>query len=175
MFQHTAARRRLHLSRGALGLFGEVSTHSRPKAAAPGRERKNPDLLVSTHSRPKAAASYQISRQSIERLFQHTAARRRLPTTERQTARTTSFQHTAARRRLRHTPTGGPPICCFNTQPPEGGCKDGRAWELQDAVSTHSRPKAAALGRSATSRTPRFQHTAARRRLPISALTAIRT
>ena len=32
---------------------------------------------------------------------------------------------------------------CFNTQPPEGGCKDidGKVMELP--VSTHSRPKAA--------------------------------
>ena len=55
MFQHTAARRRLHaVTNDGLGLF-KVSTHSRPKAAAIGWRRKR-----------------------VKRLFQHTAARRRL-------------------------------------------------------------------------------------------------
>ena len=31
----------------------------------------------------------------------------------------------------------------FNTQPPEGGCKDGKAQLAEIAVSTHSRLKAA--------------------------------
>ncbi len=31
----------------------------------------------------------------------------------------------------------------FNTQPPEGGCNRLRIWRKEIAVSTHSRPKAA--------------------------------
>ena len=77
---------------------------------------------------------------------------------------------------------------CFNTQPPEGGCKRGRSLRkslrgfqhtaarrrLPDArryralygvVSTHSRPKAAAAGEGAEAARGLFQHTAARRRL----------
>ena len=76
---------------------------------------------------------------------------------------------------------------CFNTQPPEGGCDDNiEAW-AREAVSTHSRPKAAASVSDAapwgllvsTHSRPKaaapsdylpcgnwlFQHTAARRRL----------
>ena len=77
--------------------------------------------------------------------------------------------------------------CGFNTQPPEGGCKVTATPDKCDAVSTHSRPKAAAAAetyiasRDAVSTHSRpkaaafvahveiaarlFQHTAARRRL----------
>ena len=56
---------------------------------------------------------------------------------------------------------------CFNTQPPEGGCTEFFHVKIQGTVSTHSRPKAAAVG-NATQKNKRltFQHTAARRRLP---------
>ena len=79
---------------------------------------------------------------------------------------------------------------CFNTQPPEGGCwlplvlasdvrirfqhtaarrrlQIARAIDgLNDSVSTHSRPKAAAaLEKIAELGLDEFQHTAARRRL----------
>ena len=53
---------------------------------------------VSTHSRPKAAA-YSLKIHYHLRKFQHTAARRRLKNSRRRNWR----------------------ICCFNTQPPEGG------------------------------------------------------
>ena len=80
------------------------------------------------------------------------------------------FQHTAARRRLdlrlysyelefvgfnTQPPEGGwlrllPSAFyrgCFNTQPPEGGWKcEGKKSDLFNSVSTHSRPKAAGLG-----------------------------
>ena len=78
------------------------------------------------------------------------------------------FQHTAARRRLRRQTGRQSRWRCFNTQPPEGGCLaylgyfQNQRWfqhtaarrrlplreDLQDRinrVSTHSRPKAAAL------------------------------
>ena len=144
---------------------------------------------VSTHSRPKAAAKPPTTI-TTKMWFQHTAARRRLPDFNRQFDPITKFQHTAARRRLR---TPRPPKrfadsvsthsrpkaaadhpsrrhlrhCCFNTQPPEGGCRSSiptafAALLFQHtaarrrlrpnvigisenlAVSTHSRPKAAA-------------------------------
>ena len=55
-FQHTAARRRL--LEGSGGIVGriDVSTHSRPKAAAGDVVILAGYGLVSTHSRPKAAA-----------------------------------------------------------------------------------------------------------------------
>ena len=132
--RYAATGRRCHL----------VSTHSRPKAAA--RLMSNRILnccfntqppeggcayalaagcprLVSTHSRPKAAV---VKRTVIlyNRLFQHTAARRRLRSIWN------------GRRRI---------MKCFNTQPPEGGWVviDGRMSIYE--VSTHSRPKAAAV------------------------------
>ena len=78
MFQHTAARRRLHFPQNKRFHHRNVSTHSRPKAAASYRNRTrrppksfntqppeggcimplccNLKSCVSTHSRPKAAA-----------------------------------------------------------------------------------------------------------------------
>ena len=77
-FQHTAARRRL-LYRWAVILQ---------------------PLDVSTHSRPKAAASVVLRVVYCISLFQHTAARRRLPITLLRRYQLNQFQHTAARRRL---------------------------------------------------------------------------
>ena len=99
--------------------------------------------------------------------FQHTAARRRLVSLVKLSAKLQVFQHTAARRRLallivqillccsvsthsrpkaagdrgtaKHFRTVG-----FNTQPPEGGWLHRFiAHALFPVVSTHSRPKAA--------------------------------
>ena len=165
VFQHTAARRRLDFRDGKVVVFGRVSTHSRPKAAgcndcfirgiyavsthsrpkaageqmadqiesgsvsthsrpkAAGGERRHIKDVpeVSTHSRPKAAGS-STSHPAYSFWFQHTAARRRLGTSSIWPKPWTWFQHTAARRRLGPRPLGR---------------------LLADAVSTHSRPKAA--------------------------------
>ena len=56
-----------------------VSTHSRPKAAAKLTDLMFDDDKVSTHSRPKAAASQKDRLRWLSHAFQHTAARRRLP------------------------------------------------------------------------------------------------
>ena len=145
MFQHTAARRRLDPCPGLDEKVGQVSTHSRPKAAGRwGRWSK-----------------------SRKCRFQHPAARRRLGRQEAILRESGKFQHTAARRRLgqrasqyqtatfvsthsrpkaaghQHQPDRQARIC-FNTQPPEGG------WACVAADGK------AAIG---------FQHTAARRRL----------
>ena len=58
----------------------EVSTHSRPKAAADEGQLLIREILVSTHSRPKAAAFRAHLSTSSKSMFQHTAARRRLLT-----------------------------------------------------------------------------------------------
>ena len=55
-----------------------VSTHSRPKAADQLPMSYVCMAVVSTHSRPKAAAIRFINKVAAN-LFQHTAARRRLP------------------------------------------------------------------------------------------------
>ena len=146
LFQHTAARRRLDLS-GIVDITAYiVSTHSRPKAAGSNKfvsstersfqhtaARRRLELmfycqvmqeLVSTHSRPKAAGRVRISTKPIFLWFQHTAARRRLADNWDTTAGELEFQHTAARRRLGQM--------AFNIT-------------ALEAVSTHSRPKAAGM------------------------------
>ena len=78
MFQHTAARRRLPGS----GVLSQIHNQ------------------VSTHSRPKAAASNRHAGMFPQGKFQHTAARRRLPEPASCAVLAAKFQHTAARRRL---------------------------------------------------------------------------
>ena len=82
LFQHTAARRRLPICCGkCLALTN-----------------------VSTHSRPKAAAYFLVKNATLEK-FQHTAARRRLRLAiDEHFGKLKMFQHTAARRRLPHQP-----------------------------------------------------------------------
>ena len=53
------------------------------------------------------------------------------------------FQHTAARRRLGHRRDSACRRDRFNTQPPEGGWAIGAIPRVGETVSTHSRPKAA--------------------------------
>ena len=126
------------------GALQEVSTHSRPKAA------DAPDCAplwacdVSTHSRPKAADTVKTLAPGMMK-FQHTAARRRLQMS-------------------RYTQTG---FSCFNTQPPEGGCRLRVVCNAQFEVSTHSRPKAADKLVISSVANCSFQHTAARRRLQV--------
>ena len=100
-------------------------------------------MTVSTHSRPKAAGTSNIGDQ-FDRLFQHTAARRRL----------------------------GPPMLGLSlipqvsthSRPKAAGAHLVFIGEF-DAVSTHSRPKAAGNRERACLLPNWFQHTAARRRL----------
>ena len=118
-FQHTAARRRLQ-NRWLPQARFSVSTHSRPKAAG----LRNPlqtAWRICFNTQPPEGGWSMVGVSGIEKLFQHTAARRRLFFWSKEWRSYTQFQHTAARRRL-------------------GGCFDYRNAAL---VSTHSRPKAA--------------------------------
>ena len=122
VFQHTAARRRLDTSWADAESVLRVSTHSRPKAAGTGFLGHFGRDNVSTHSRPKAAGVSLTTGFSVYKLF----------------------QHTAARRRLGHAPNPTCRLSGFNTQPPEGGWGMGFRGHLHAPfVSTHSRPKAA--------------------------------
>ena len=60
------------------GWYGGVSTHSRAEAAAKITAQELREMAVSTHSRAEAAALFE-SGIIASLLFQHTAARRRLP------------------------------------------------------------------------------------------------
>ena len=189
MFQHTAARRRLR-EHGLRNLFFFAFQHTaarrrlrdrshchdrdRPFQHTAARrrllassKRLLPDVSVSTHSRPKAAANHFFklcgNRFSFNTQPPEGGCVKRM-----------------GKWRIKY---------CFNTQPPEGGCFD---WHICFVticmVSTHSRPKAAAIsatlnkimmwrfntqppeggcrhGAQTAHRQLLFQHTAARRRL----------
>ena len=146
--------------------------------------------MVSTHSRPKAAAAACKSCPFPLPAFQHTAARRRLLSLKLSVFQTARFQHTAARRRLlpgcenlieiRLVSTHSRPkaaaaklkrsqfyVHSFNTQPPEGGCIDECHFCLPLNSFNTQPPEGGCPSTKARSHRPRkFQHTAARRRLP---------
>ena len=140
---------------------------------------------VSTHSRPKAAA---IGTFDVKNpvLFQHTAARRRLVVKIFSHVTTGSFNtqppeggclrqcscyyldkvsthsrpKAAVRKKAQKDYRGR-----FNTQPPEGGCCGFCRLRFIGVVSTHSRPKAADFAAAMMIFKTVVQHTAARRRL----------
>ena len=164
-FQHTAARRRLIISKfipinrrsfntqppeggctasPSIKCEVIVSTHSRPKAAGLKNSKYRQYHGVSTHSRPKAAA-LAATDSLVLQSFQHTAARRRLVSVTACISPCAMFQHTAARRRLNRQRVDTQSDACFNTQPPEGGWQWRRCSHYRGRVSTHSRPKAAVM------------------------------
>ena len=122
--------------------------------------------------------------------FQHTAARRRLHFLLGKLTLNQLFQHTAARRRLQFLiifqitgnsfntqPRGGgckeillfsSKIICFNTQPRGGGCVK-IPLGLDTLISFNTQPRGGGCYPCFLKAIPvcRFQHTAARRRLPI--------
>ena len=144
MFQHTAARRRLLKLAGEMSQARNVSTHSRPKAAAIIGYATLGGRLVSTHSRPKAAA------QVIKKYRNHYD----VSTHSRPKAaafgdcdQAKAYQvSTHSRPKAAALPLFFSPMLvgCFNTQPPEGGCSSFCTEVVKFAL---------------------FQHTAARRRL----------
>ena len=123
MFQHTAARRRLHAINLFINSTSSVSTHSRAEAAARTYGRVKTVPAVSTHSRAEAAAGF-------------------LPVLPPSRA---SF-NTQPRGGGCQGGNGRPKRCqSFNTQPRGGGCVLGDDENDRDhVVSTHSRAEAAA-------------------------------
>ena len=75
VFQHTAARRRLIDVEYEFAFFG-VSTHSRPKAA--DMDSVSVRSAVGFNTQPPEGGWRSAAWPSFLRLFQHTAARRRL-------------------------------------------------------------------------------------------------
>ena len=126
MFQHTATRRWLQTLTRPHQPAGAVSTHSRPKAAAFCRSSTATKEGVSTHSRPKAAAGrrYKMAKYTIVSTHSRPKA---AALAGLACVIPTQFQHTAARRRLHRRLNASRRVSCFNTQPPEGGCR-ARRW-----------------------------------------------
>ena len=118
-FQHTAARRRLHIMIVPRINIGRFNTQP-PEGGCAATCLLCPIMPVSTHSRPKAADLATVNLRVLM-MFQHTAARRRLPVPASFPDKPSAFQHTAARRRLAADRQRLAVYRCFNTQPPEGG------------------------------------------------------
>ena len=97
--------------------------------------------------------------------FQHTAARRRLGPVKAASRGFCWFQHTAARRRLTLMPVLRSRRLPFQHTAARRRLVVGAGAVAPNAVSTHSRPKAAEPHFMAQQSGLVFQHTAARRRL----------
>ena len=126
----------------------------------------NSTRAVSTHSRAEAAAYSPLSMPEQSE-FQHTAARRRLLKISYSECGYFWFQHTAARRRLPDRRIRRVKITSFNTQPRGGGCPQRfyRRWR-PCGFNTQPRGGGCRLMLPPCLCRKRFQHTAARRRLP---------
>ena len=124
----------------------KVSTHSRAEAAAPFGACPCSAGKVSTHSRAEAAAPLSRPNSFLGVMFQHTAARRRLPFFNKGLKNfvLVSTHSRAEAAALNHSTD--------------------IAFSL---VSTHSRAEAAANDVDSAVSEEAFQHTAARRRLHI--------
>ena len=104
-------------------------------------------------------------------MFQHTAARRRLPLSTVLSLIGSKFQHTAARRRLPSMRVKfGKRFLVSTHSRPKAAAKFPYYFDEVKAVSTHSRPKAAATRLAMAEIRREFQHTAARRRLHICSI-----
>ena len=143
-FQHTATRRRLVIHCLSFSRHRRVSTHSRPKAAGYFHFFRFLFLLVSTHSRPKAAGFEP---------YRHIAG---------DFVSTHSRPKAAGCRQLAHQDK-----CRVSThsRPKAAGFFVRYLGFISLIVSTHSRPKAAGWIIGGYQSNPKFQHTAARRRL----------
>ena len=99
--------------------------------------------------------------------FQLTAARRRLGDDfNRQIGINRVSTHSRPKAAGCCTDTRPKPSNRFNSQPPEGGWLEPARYDVDELlVSTHSRPKAAGTKSVAVKSPPKFQLTAARRRL----------
>ena len=86
-----------------------------------------------------------------------------------------SFQHTAARRRLPNRFIVWSKIACFNTQPPEGGCLSSfNKWSKILCFNTQPPEGGCSQKLLTIAVLVVFQHTAARRRLPNTALIGVK-
>ena len=100
-----------------------VSTHSRAEAAAVEYILTGKRGDVSTHSRAEAAAKIHINMDSEIIMFQHTAARRRLPKFKER-CNHLNVVSTHSRAEAAALMVSAIISCkgCFNTQPRGGGC-----------------------------------------------------
>ena len=144
----------------------DVSTHSRPKAAALLPSGKVVFMMFQ-HTAARRRLFWVDPHSCGRRRFQHTAARRRLKISFLKSKHIRLFQHTAARRRLRLYPQVRASGASFNTQPPEGGCGSSRRLSPLRVCFNTQPPEGGCLIPAQTRHTPKFQHTAARRRLRI--------
>ena len=151
-----------------------------------------PPSLASFNTQPHEGGCVNcVPSQTAIARFQHTAARRRLQERPTTVLLRMAFQHTAARRRLpclissgwtlqpvsthsrtkaaatgrRHALSSIP---CFNTQPHEGGCLFcSSAYSRLVCFNTQPHEGGCNLPEPEQAILREFQHTAARRRLPI--------
>ena len=145
-FQHTAARRRLDKHTCLVHICIHVSTHSRPKAAGYSTACQHLSRVGFNTQPPEGGWLFGTPCITSAKLFQHTAARRRLGLGLGTPLYCFGFQHTAARRRLESRPKRLKTQILVSThsRPKAAGVRY-RPPKTNPKVSTHSRPKAAGI------------------------------
>ena len=170
-FQHTAARRRL-LKIGKLScVANNVSTHSRPKAAATISFASKYLHAVSTHSRPKAAADCDCDGRRETMVSTHSRPKAAAPVTRQIIKLPVVSTHSRPKAAATCHACCTCYCCRFNTQPPEGGCNR-VVLILGVKCSFNTQPPEGGCGSALVNwlQVNKFQHTAARRRLRLQFL-----
>ena len=184
-FQHTAARRRLEPTLSGVRIHDPFQ-HTAARRRL-GRHERLDDVPVARFNTqppeggwfsmpfvgcfqtgfntqpPEGGWGHMRLRKNFMRVFQHTAARRRLAADLYKPKAFLSFQHTAARRRLGSQRTGKyyPLPVSTHSRPKAAGLCASLRFCAPLIVSTHSRPKAAGTTSPKRMTSLRFQHTAA--------------
>ena len=145
MFQHTAARRRL-LINVVVRFEAKLFQHTAARRRLPKQIRHQNAYYLFQHTAARRRLLFSPVSFLTAPWFQHTAARRRLLKDLEIISLPDKFQHTAARRRL-------PTLNCFfvsflgvsTHSRPKAAAVSSDCTTAFAKVSTHSRPKAAAL------------------------------
>ena len=145
MFQHTAARRRLHTFFHTFFIFFVVSTHSRPKAAA-FFIHNFPNIVKSFNTQPpEGGCAPNLSVVIAPACFNTQPPEGGCKVRFKFLIPFLVSTHSRPKAAARYGSYYCARLFCFNTQPPEGGCFWATAPITATViVSTHSRPKAAA-------------------------------
>ena len=145
MFQHTAARRRLP-SDFVIFLSAYFCFNTQPREGGCLPSASHCSLVWGFNTQPREGGCQLLKPlKRFLNMFQHTAARRRLPEPERSLRTHSRFQHTAARRRLRQRQNEAILAVSVSTHSrAKAAANTSGNNQYTKEVSTHSRAKAAA-------------------------------
>ena len=152
-------------------VYDDVSTHSHPKVAAKVTLREKAAKDVSTHSHPKVAAFYKLSMCLKIAVSTHSHPKVAAPYLKVQRLISSVSTHSHPKVAAFRSTKGYFYCTCFNTQPPEGGCRLFQIWQwLLWCFNTQPPEGGCDCLAVVEHQLITFQHTATRRWLPVAGI-----